>query len=141
MPRGNWRRVLLIGPFAVKIPRKGRRQGAMCLNRWEHEMWTVWRPKFNWKHLCPVLWCAPTGAMLVMQRGTSDATEAEIRAIYGRFYPDVGCEDKCADWGHVDGRLVVFDYGYICDSEAAMQQQREYYGGKTGPAVDTSVDL
>ena len=82
MPQGNWRQVILVGPFAVKIPREDRRQGAMCLNRWEHEMWTVWWPKFGWKHLCPVIWGDPEGYILVMQRATQDATHAEIRAGY-----------------------------------------------------------
>jgi hypothetical protein len=133
MQRGNWRQVLFVGPFAVKIPRSERSQEAMCLNRWEHEMWTVWRPKFGWKHLCPVVWGDPDGHVLVMQRAIQDATQAEIRAFETAWmsehrYPLPSAEDKPNDSGHLaDERLVVCDYGYACDSEEAMQQQRAEY--------------
>jgi len=44
MPQGNWRQVQLVGPYAIKIPRQepDRLRGAMCLNRWEAEVWTGW---------------------------------------------------------------------------------------------------
>lgn len=126
MPRGNWRRVLLIGPFAVKIPRRERAKGAMCLNRWEHEMWTMWRPRFGWEHLCPVLWCDPSGGILIMRRATRDATFEEIDALE-LSDPEPTCEYKAEDWGHLDGRLVVLDYGYACDSDRATKDQRASY--------------
>jgi hypothetical protein len=134
---GEWRDVHLIGDFAIKVP--GNRcpeDQAMCLNRWEHEMCTVWRDRFKWEHLCPVVWCEPAGRILMMQRGTSDATHDEIDAIYDRYYPSVGCESKTKDWGHVEGKLVVFDYGFDCWTESAMEAQRRYYRDKAGPAID-----
>jgi hypothetical protein len=120
MPLGNWRQVFLCGPYTVKIPRDepDRAAGARCLNRWEAEMWTVWRPKFGWQHLCPVVWADKDGHVLVMQR----ATQAEIRAFEAAWMdsqsdPLPSAEDKPADWGHLDdGRLVVVDYGYTCDN-------------------------
>jgi hypothetical protein len=72
-----------------------------------------------------------------MERGTSDATKEEIDAISGRYYPDAACEASVKDWGHVDGKLVVFDYGYDCWSGSAMEAQRNYYSSKNGPAIDT----
>lgn len=129
MPQGNWRRVLLIGPFAVKIPRGERAAGAMCLNRWEHEMWSVWRPRFGWQHLCPVLWCDPSGRILIMRRATLDATDEEIKALDLALdlCPEPTCEYKPEDWGHLDGRLVVLDYGYACHSDEEITNQRAYY--------------
>lgn len=62
-----------------------------------------------------------------MRRGTWDASEEEIDAIQGKFYPDATCEFKLEDWGHVDGRLVVFDYGYACDNEGETLRQRAEY--------------
>ncbi len=36
-------------------------------------------------------------------------------------------EDKAKDWGHLsDGRLVVVDHGYACDSEEAIRRERAY---------------
>ena len=137
MPLGNWRQVILSGPYAVKTPRAepDRTPGARCLNRWEHEMWAVWRVRFNWEHLCPVVWADPGGHVLVMQRARQDVSAAEIQAFEtawmssafeGRPMPDA--ESKTEDWGRLDdGRLVVVDYGYACDTEDAMRQQREYY--------------
>lgn len=141
MPQGNWREVHLIGDVAVKVPRSDRpsemQQQAMLLNLWEHEMWTVWRPKFEWPHLCPVLWCAPTGSTLVMRRASPDATVAQVDTLVGRFYPDVTCEPKLEDWGQVDGTLVVVDYGFDAHTDEAIRAHRDYYGGKAGPAIDT----
>ena len=111
-------------------------QQAKLLNLWEHEMWTVWRQKFEWPHLCPVLWCDPTGSTLVMRRASPDATVAEVDAMLGRFYPDVTCETKLEDWGHVDGALVVLDYGFDAHTDEAIRAHRDYYGGKPGPAID-----
>jgi hypothetical protein len=129
MPQGNWRQVLLVGPFAVKIPRRERPLGAMCLNRWEHELWTVWRPQFGWKHLCPVVWADPSGHILVMQRVIQDVTDAEVREFELRLLEEFkripSTESKAEDWGHLpDGRLVVCDYGYGCDSEEAIRKER-----------------
>jgi hypothetical protein len=55
MPRGNTRRVILSGPYAIKVPRADRQDAGRCLNRWEAELWSTWRPKFGWTYLCPVL--------------------------------------------------------------------------------------
>lgn len=137
MPNGVFRDVHLIGDYAVKVPRADKPAEARLLNLWEHEVWTKWQPKFQWPHLCPVLWCAPDGGVLVMRRGTSDATIEEVDAMLGRYYPDVTCETKVEDWGHVDGQLVVFDYGPAGWTEAAIQVHRDYYASKSGPAIDT----
>jgi hypothetical protein len=128
---GNWREVILEGSYAIKLPRKERAQGAMCLNRWEAEMWQVWCPKFSWQHLCPVVWAAPDGHILIMERAIQDVTEAEIEAFTeDETHPPVTCEYKALDWGHLkDGRLVVVDYGYACDNENEIQRQRDYYAG------------
>jgi hypothetical protein len=109
----------------------------MLLNLWEHEMWTVWQEKFRWPHLCPVLWCSPTGSTLVMQRASPDAAEAEVAAMLGRYYPDITCEGKIESWGHIEGRLVAIDYGPDGWTVEDIQKHRDDYGAKTGPAVDT----
>lgn len=129
--RGNWREVILEGPYAIKLPRDERSQGAMCLNRWEAEMWSIWRPKFKWEYLCPVVWADPAGHVLVMERAIQDATETEIHGfVESEGHPPVSCEYKPEDWGHLeDGRLVVLDYGYACDSEEEIRRQRAYYTG------------
>lgn len=129
MPRGNWREVILSGPYAVKVPRADRTEGGRCLNRWEAELWSVWRPKFKWRYLCPVLWAAPDGSVLVMERATQDVTSEEINAIENNDdHPRPSCESKREDWGRLeDGRVVIVDYGYACDNEEAIRAERAYY--------------
>jgi hypothetical protein len=133
MQLGNWRQVILQGPFAIKLPRPERLEAALRLNRWEAEMWNVWRHKFGWPHLCPVIWSEPAGHILVMQRATQDVSEAEIRAFEDAWLdsdsrPLPSAESKPADWGHLDnGRLVLLDYGYACDTEDEVRRMRAYY--------------
>lgn len=131
---GNWREVILEGRYAIKLPREERRAAAMCLNRWEREMWTVWRLQFGWQHLCPVVWSDPDGQILIMQRAIQNVTAAEIEAISeAETHPCVTCEFKPVDWGRLeDGRVVVVDYGYTCDSEEEIMLQRAYYAEYIG---------
>jgi hypothetical protein len=129
MPQGNWRHVQLVGPYAVKTPRAERVDGARCLNRWEAEMWNVWRPRFGWEHLCPVVWSDPEGHILVMQRVTQCVTDSEVREfeqrLLERFKRIPSTESKSEDWGHLpDGTMVVVDYGYGCDTEEAIREER-----------------
>jgi hypothetical protein len=129
MPQGSKREVILSGPYAIKVPRPDRQAAGSCLNRWEAEMWSIWRPKFHWTYLCPVVWAAQDGNVLVMQRATQDVTAAEIAAIENNDdHPRPSCESKPEDWGRLeDGRVVMLDYGYACDNEDAIQEQRAYY--------------
>jgi hypothetical protein len=92
-------------------------------------MWSVWRPKFGWTCLCPVLWATSDGSVLVMQWATQDVTDQEIAALE---LPDQhswpSCESKPEDWGRLkDGQVVMLDYGYACDNEDAIRDQRAYY--------------
>jgi hypothetical protein len=131
MPHGTKRRVILSGPYAIKVPRRDKQDAARCLNRWEAELWSVWQPRFGWPYLCPVIWAAPDGSVLVMQRATQNVTAEEIAAIENNDdHPRPSCESKPEDWGRLeDGRVVMLDYGYACDSEAAIREQRAYFEG------------
>lgn len=108
MPRGAFRRVFLIGPLAVKLPRwKHFSQGRRC-NRWEREMWQVWRPRFEWVHLCPVLFGDRFGFILVMRRAQQPLTDEELTAFLEiQIYPGDTAECKADDHGHLDGDLLV----------------------------------
>jgi hypothetical protein len=93
-------------------------------------MWTVWRERFGWPHLCPVVWADPEGYVLVMRRAIQDVTHDEIVAFEAAWMdsqrlPLPSGEDKPEDWGHVDGRLVLCDYGYGCSTEEAIERERK----------------
>lgn len=136
---GNWRRVILCGAYAIKLPASedpNMAVQARCLNRWEMELWDLWRPRFGWTNLCPVAWGTPDGNVLIMLRTVQDVTETEIREIEDRWlengpYPSPTTESKPEDWGRLpSGEVVALDYGYAATSDAAINEAREEYAKK-----------
>jgi hypothetical protein len=100
----------------------------MRCNRWEREMWRKWQPKYEWTHLCRVLWADPAGLIVVMARATCDVSEAEFAAFVANCdaHPQITSEwDKLGDWGRVQGRIVSLDYG-LWDADT-VHDRREYY--------------
>ncbi len=128
MPHGVFRRVLLVGPLAIKFPRwKYFSQGRRC-NRWEREMWRVWKPRFEWTHLCPVLLADRLGCVVVMRRAQQPITEQEMDAVLNDHpYPGDTAECKEADHGRLDARIVAVDYGL--PDEDMVEERRAYYRG------------
>ena len=128
MPAGVFRRVLLIGRFAIKIPRlRNASQGLRC-NRWEREMWRTWRPVFGWQNLCPIEFADPLGFVVVMPRAAQPVTEEEVDGAAGDYYPDITSELKPADFGRVSGCVLALDYG-LPDAED-VRERRAYYADR-----------
>jgi hypothetical protein len=117
--RGASRCVLILHWIALKFPRSKR--GNRC-NVYEAKLYkstTAWRRKL----LCPVIWCAPWGVVLVMRAATPLTEEEFVRLDESDGLPDWKCvpnsaevtpfeegENKFADFGWLDGRIVVMDY-------------------------------
>ncbi len=124
------RQVILIGRVAIKLPR--HRRGLAC-NRYELNVFRNATPHRR-SMLCPILWVAPWGIVLVMRRA-KPVTRAEFKDILDRtfrhsqgdYFFDTGpalpdwdrrgaddqespFEPKADDWGWLDGRLVAVDY-------------------------------
>lgn len=110
---GATRHVLLIGCWAVKVPRvtswRNFLQGLLA-NMQEREF-----ARTGWPELCPVLWAVPGGWVLVMARA-QPLTAAE----WSDFRPDDFCaardyavpvESKHCSFGTLAGRIVAVDYG------------------------------
>ena len=129
--RGDFRRVFLIGSFALKTPRLRRLAAGLRCNRWEREMWQVWRAKFGWPNLCPILFADWAGLLVVMPRADQPVTEREAHEALGDHYPDITSESKRADFGRVGYRVVVLDYG-LPDANA-VRERRAYYETRPGP--------
>ena len=105
----------MIGPFAFKFARGDR--GKRC-NRFEAELFQQVNRRRR-EMLCPVLWCAPSGALLIA-RAAIPLTEAERDELWAHNgFPDWDYlppdneqpfEWKPSDWGRIKGRLVALDY-------------------------------
>lgn len=110
---GVTRIVILIGPYAIKIPR---------LNYgWRMLLWgligNISEKTFSdtkWKELCPVLLSFPGGFLNVMRRAEPVPYKLTKKAMWafreGCDYM-VPAELKQDSFGILDGKLVVVDYG------------------------------
>jgi len=117
---GTNRFVLLVGPWAIKLARsaKGRRA---C--RHERAVWKRYggRPG-NGDLLCPILASDPFGLVVIMRKAQrtpwpffSTWHERQPQWEYWpgeRDIPDPG-EPQPKDWGVLDGRFVMVDYGNV----------------------------
>ena len=128
MPHGVFRRVVLFGRFALKFPRIARLTQGMRCNRWEREMWGVWRPIFGWQNLCPILFADALGLLVVMPRAAQPVSFEEVVEATPDHYPEITSETKAADFGRVNGRVLALDYG-IWDQEDVVDR-RHYYREK-----------
>lgn len=132
MPLGAFRRVILMGRFAVKIPRaRNILQGLRC-NRWEREMWRIWRPVFGWENLCPIVLADPVGLFVVMPRAEQPVAFEDVVTATPDYYPDVTCETKPADFGRVGNQVLALDYGLPYAD--MVVERRAYYRRRATPA-------
>jgi hypothetical protein len=117
---GTTRTVLCLGALAFKfaLSRAGTRG-----NRFQADLFRR-SGKGRRAFLCPVLWCSPHGAVLVMRRA-APMSEADYR----RYVRDVGLlyawgysgpgddvnpfEPKASSWGWLNGRVVAIDYANV----------------------------
>src|SRR5215469_741841 len=113
---GATRLVILIGEFAIKLPKPtglARFRRGCRGNSIEERIWREERTHFP--ELCPVLWCIPFGLALAMPRARM-MTDPEFwawadSAEYPEHWrPAAPYEHKPADWGWIKGKPVVVDY-------------------------------
>ena len=134
MPKGAFRLVILIGKYAFKIPRWQQFSEGMRSNRWEREMWTHWRLRFQWTTLCPVLYSDPIGLLMVMTRARQPVPQERVDDLPD-YYPNITAETKHEDFGMLDGALVALDYG-LPFADLVVERRTYYQGFKDNPAVE-----
>jgi hypothetical protein len=88
-------------------------------------MWSVWRRKFSWQNLCPILFADPFGFFVVMRRARQPVAREVKDAADPDYYPGITAEMKSEDYGHLDGRIVAVDYG-LPDADM-VEERRAYY--------------
>lgn len=110
---GTTRIVLLIGPFAIKVP---------YLLSWKLFLWGLLAnmqerqfSRIGHIKMCPVLFSLPGGFLCVMRRATPLTVE-EFEALEPAAWRDEGdfvipVEAKVDSFGWLDGRVVAIDYG------------------------------
>jgi hypothetical protein len=134
--QGQSRRVVVLPWIAVKFPRN--KWGARC-NAYEAKLYqstTPWRRKL----LCPVIWCAPKGILLVMRAATPLTEEELDRADGSKEWKRVTnsnevlpFEDKATDFGWLDGRIVVMDYAaHPCLKDRCVEPYTDEYARTPG---------
>lgn len=116
---GVTRIVILIGRWAIKLPRFGHGwrlglRGLLC-NMQERQFAAT-----GWPELCPVVWAAPGGFLLIMRRAR-ELTREEWFAFNPKTFHDyyengelvrsIPVEEKMDSFGMLDGRIVAIDYG------------------------------
>ena len=98
------------------------------MNRWETEVWQQWVQVYQWRHLCPVLSADSQGQLAGDAACCAECHRAGDRgpaaSVGQRLQLRAASGIKAEGWGRYEGRLVAVDYGYACDSEKAMAQER-----------------
>jgi len=110
---GCTRIVILFGNYAIKLP---------CLDEWRlflHGLLANMQErrfsKEGWPELCPVVFSAPGGWLLIMKRA-KEMTNQEFETFDSRAWSDRGdyiipVEHKSNSFGWLNGEIVAIDYG------------------------------
>ena len=111
---GTTRKVILHGNEAVKFAKNDDGRKA---NIREAFLWARYKEHpLRSQMLCPVLWHADDGAVLIMKRAEQVSTDFDFLQQPDWDYLSNGddpCpfEPKGQDWGLLEGRIVAVDYG------------------------------
>ena len=125
MPSGVYRRVIIVGGIAIKFPKLRNFFSGMRCNRWERELWNVWRPVFGWENLCPIIFADPLGMFAIMPKAKQPVTFEQVVAATPDYYPDITSETKPEDFGSVKNNVFSLDYG-LPDKDL-VKERRAYY--------------
>jgi hypothetical protein len=88
-------------------------------------MWYVWRLKYRWENLCPILFADPLGFFVVMKRAAQPVTREGKDAADPDYHPNITAEAKPEDWGRLGELIVAVDYGL--PDQDMVDEQRAYY--------------
>jgi hypothetical protein len=111
---GVTRYVVLVGSWAIKVPRHELRLAAVPVRAaGEHK--SASSPALAWPELCPVLFSLPGGWVVVMRRARV-MTDAEFESFDVKAWAEhadriIPVEAKSDSFGWLGDRLVAIDYG------------------------------
>jgi hypothetical protein len=111
---GCTRTVILIGGWAIKIPNfmDGWFYGLKGLLA---NLQEIALSQAGWPELCPVKFSLP-GGWLVLMPAAIEMTDDEFLHFDARYFCEkpgyvIPAEHKANSFGHLNGRIVVIDYG------------------------------
>ena len=108
---GATRIVLLVGPYAIKIP--SILEWRLFLLGLLANMQERAFSKLGWPELCPIIGSVPGGWLVIMRRAremTPDEFDL-FRQFCEESEHDIPTEYKSTSFGWLDGKPVVIDYG------------------------------
>lgn len=121
--KGTTRTVLLVGKYAIKIPRfwhqyKGHKWKMFLrgiLANIDENYW--WKHSQQKEKLCPVIWVSPLGLLLVMLRAEK-LTESEYdKTKLDKEFCSLPLDNKIINFGKINDKTVLIDYAdsrYMC---------------------------
>lgn len=121
--KGTTRTVILIGSYAIKIPRFWHKFPS---HRWkiflrgilaniDENFW--WKCAFQKEKLCPVLWKSPLGFILIMRRAAPLKEEEYDKEKLENDFKLLPLDNKLINFGKIENRIVLIDYAdsrYLC---------------------------
>lgn len=113
--------------YVVKIETESQFQ-----NVTEHMVWEAVKDTEWAKWFAPVKLISPLGTALIMRR-THEAP-AKAKAAFPKMLPDFLADSRDVNWGWMDGRWVVHDYGFTRLLTNGFKRVRMVHGDKVASA-------
>lgn len=119
---GITRAVLLIGPYAIKVPRVRYGWSKFLYGLLSNMTEARFKPLADKWSLAPVVFAVPGGWLNVQRRcepiGDDDwnhiSHDGEYEAMNGLpYWNGMSCDFKRDNFGTLDGRVVLLDYGEV----------------------------
>ena len=125
-----FRRVIALGPFAIKVPRPRSVLHGLRCNRWEREMWYRLRPVFGWETFA-------RSCSRIRWDSLSSCRARNTQSRWKRFRPprlftfrNLRTRPKPRLSGLVNGRVLALDYGL--PGRDTVSKMRAYYADMSG---------
>lgn len=117
--------------FVVKVETESHFQNVTEYTVWEAVKDTEWA-----KWFAPVKLISPLGTTLIMRRAVqAEDAPAKAKVNFPRMLPDFLADSRMCNWGWLDGRWVMIDYGFTRLLSKGFKRVRMVHGDKVASTV------